>query len=354
MNNHYIPKCYLEKWAGEDGKVHFYRTLVSNENVDLWDSKPPSGIGYQKHLYTHISSGKEHNDIERWFDKEFENPVAPVLDKVVSEKKLTPQDWSVLIDFLAAQDVRSPVRYEEHLASGPAISAAFEERKAKSLSEISHAQKRGDLSSYVSQTIDPTVDGNSDHTKYIPLLVETKADENLGEGVVSTNLCIGRSSWLYTIKSMLTPCQRNVLHDHNHKWRIIKPARGYTWFTSDNPVVKLNCYGPREYDLDGRWNNENGIIIFPLDPDHAMFVKIGKRLKRQGSRLSKEETMQIRECIARNAYRLVFSGNEDFDIPRIRPRTTNKKLYDKERKARQTFASDNAKAERKYFKSNND
>ena len=127
IKNHYVPELYLKRWV-TNKKVQVYRTLVTHSNVPLWKTHSLSAVGYQKHFYSQIISGKQSDEFERWIDKEIESPANEAIEKVVLDQRLSPDDWYVLIKFLALQDVRTPARLFEHL-----------ERTQKDLKEILNA-----------------------------------------------------------------------------------------------------------------------------------------------------------------------------------------------------------------------
>jgi hypothetical protein len=113
--NHFVPECYLKRWQDSNNKICAYRTLVSHKNVPVWKRYSVSAIAYHNHLYTQMVAGVESDELERLIDKEYESPANAVLDKVVLEQRLSPDDWNILIRFLAAQDVRTPSRLFEHI-----------------------------------------------------------------------------------------------------------------------------------------------------------------------------------------------------------------------------------------------
>jgi hypothetical protein len=105
----------LKRWSTPQNKIWTYRTLVSHAQVGLWRERSTKGVAFQEHLYTQIVDGRESADIEEWLDKEFEAPAEEALDKATSDERLTPDDWRILVGFLAAQDVRTPTRLSEAL-----------------------------------------------------------------------------------------------------------------------------------------------------------------------------------------------------------------------------------------------
>ena len=70
--NHYVPKNYLKNWSDSENKIYIYNYLVSHPNVPEWVKGSIKSNAIQKNLYTFIESGSENDEIERWFDEEFE------------------------------------------------------------------------------------------------------------------------------------------------------------------------------------------------------------------------------------------------------------------------------------------
>src|SRR5882757_9387561 len=91
-NNHFIPRMYLKLWETPDGKIWTYRILVPHENVSVWKRASTRGVGWHAHLYTQMVAGEETDKVERWLDREFENPAEEPLQKATSDKRLSPND----------------------------------------------------------------------------------------------------------------------------------------------------------------------------------------------------------------------------------------------------------------------
>lgn len=340
IKNHFVPECYLKRWEGQDKKVQVYRILVSHPNQRTWIRNSPASIAYQKHLYTQVIAGSESDEIERWLDKEYESPAECVLEKAVNNRKLSPDDWNILIRFLAAQDVRTPARLLEHLKrSENTFSKVLQDTLDKLKTKIEN--KDCDfLRDY---------DCSVKHAELIPLKITTHIDPEKHDGVLKLESYVGRSTWIFSIKHLLDQTEK-VLHDH--KWSIVKPARGHLWFTSDNPVIKLNYTNPTQYDLKGGWGKKKGNIIFPIGPEHAMFVQIGDKPPLKGQRLSLDQTFQFRKFIAENAYRMIYSKQIEKDIESLRPRVIDKDRVLKERAEMDYWHKANSDLEKEYIKSN--
>lgn len=139
---------------------------------------------------------------------------------------------------------------------------------------------------------------------------------------------VGRSTWLYSLKHILTNTIRVL---HKHKWTIVRPYKGMKWFTSDNPVIRLNFTNHDKYDLKGGWDVKQGNILLPLSPEHLLFTQIGCKPPVKGSRFDKNLTVFIRKIIAENAYRMIFSSEPDPEIKKLSPRKVDAKLFKQEK-----------------------
>ena len=58
--------------------VYEYKLIVSQQDIPYWHLRPLKTIATQMNLYVRMEDGDEHDDIEHWLDKNFENPAAPV------------------------------------------------------------------------------------------------------------------------------------------------------------------------------------------------------------------------------------------------------------------------------------
>lgn len=336
VKNHYVPEFYLNRWANENQTVNVYRVVVSNSNVPIWRSYSTSAIGYHKHLYTQIINGKESDELEGWFNKEYETPASAVLSRATKDQRLTPEDWIILIRYLASQDVRTPSRLLDHLKTAPEFTNMINEV----LESLKIDLEKGEI---IKNNV------TSDHDlikKTIPIRVITEMDHEKDFATIRVESYVGRSTWIHNIKHLLENTVKILL---THKWSIVKPARGYTWPTSDNPVVKLNFTDKNNYDLQGGWGRLNGNIIFPIGPEHAMFVEIGNKPFKKGSRLSVENTVFIRKIIAENSHRLIFSKHQDEAIIRVKPRVVDEQIIQQEKQELANWHALNSKLEREYI-----
>ena len=113
--NHFIPQSYIKNWSSSK-EVYIHRRLVSNKNVPVWEKKAIKGIGYYPDLYIDYIDSNETDEVEKWFDREIENPVEDVFAKIIKGKKLEPDDHKKITKFTLAQYVRTPKHFKKNIA----------------------------------------------------------------------------------------------------------------------------------------------------------------------------------------------------------------------------------------------
>lgn len=336
-DNHFVPCVYLKGWTGTDGKVSTYRLLVSHNSVPLWRSYSPASIAYHSHLYTQTISGVERDDFEKWLGREFETPADEPLTKARSGTRLTRAELRRLVRFLAAQDIRTPAwfmqqakRLDEYL---PRL---METTVKESLRKAEQARTTG-------QAI-ATQSMSRAERKGLPLRVIVNRNPE-GDGEIGVEMLRGRQLWLWVIKRHLT---KNISALLQHHWTILRPAKGLSWFTSDNPVVRLNYNGTNNYDFLGGWGSPGTQIFLPLDRKHLLFTHIGERPRRHGDSMTREETLGIRRFIAERAWRMVFAPKPDDEMPVLRPRLVDSDEFQREREEWARWHQQQTAAEREF------
>ena len=230
QNNHYVACMSLKHFAATSGHVLTYPILVANQRVPLWRLRSIKGIAYRAHLYTRIVAGGQTDEMETWFNKEFETPAEEALKKATEDMRLTPRDWRSIIRFVAAQDVRTPARLFEDIQRwnnlGPGL---LEETLKESVRKLELAKNRGEEIQSVKAT----------DSEYLPVRVTTRIEPGKKFGEIKAEMIVGRDLWLFGIRRLLTQTVNALLEQ---KWSILSPPEGLEWFTSDDPVVRLNYY----------------------------------------------------------------------------------------------------------------
>jgi len=307
-NNHYVPCLYLKRFVSPSERVPTYRVLVAHNNVPMWQEKSIKGVAYHAHLYTRIAAGVQTDEIERWLNTEFESPAEEVLLKVTTDARLSPTDWKILVRFLAAQDVRTPARLAENLQfCNTNVQAMLDRTLQETLQQLEAARKSG-------QPIRPTTTPNAE---YIPLRVTREIKPGKEFGTLQVETLVGRRLWFFTMRRALASTI-NVLH--SHRWTILRPPDGTTWFTTDDPVVRLNHHSTGIYDFQGGWGSAGTQIFLPLGPRHLLYARVGERPPQRGSLVPPDTALMLRRCIAEHAHRFIFSATADPEVAQLRPR----------------------------------
>ena len=338
-DNHYVPRLYLKRFAAPDGRVFTYRILAAHERVPLWKPTAIKGIAYHEYLYTRTVAGVESDEIEKWLNTEFEMPAEEPLMKATSGLRLSPNDWSNLIRFVAAQDVRTPVRLQDDLQYwNQKLPGLHDKTLRDAVSTLESAKRSG-------QTVTTAKFPNSE---YIPIRVTTAIEAGQEFGTVKSELVVGRGLWLFGIRHSLTKTIEVLL---NHRWTILLAPDGLNWFTSDNPVIRLNYYGEGKYDFRGGWGKKGGEILLPLDSRHLLYTKIGERPPCRGSIVPRHVAEGLRRFIAEHAHRFIFAASPDPEVERLRPRTVDAAALKREQELWRKWPEEQSVAERELLAS---
>lgn len=318
-DNHYVPCEYLKRWTSSDRKIWAYRILVAHENIHLWKKTSIRGIAYHSYLYTRMVAGHESDEIEKWLEREYETPAEDALQKATSGGRLMPSDWKVLVRFLAAQDVRTPARFVDNLPRwNKTMQDILDKTFQKSIQNLESISSRGEK----------LPSAESSLMEYFPLSIKTETIPGEELGTLKVETVIGRGLWLYEMKHLLTNTA-NILHQH--RWTILSPPEGTKWFTSDDPVVRLNFHDLKKYDFGGGWGSKGTEIFMPLSPNHLLYTQVGNRPPNRGTSFSSDQAELIRRFIAEHAHRIIFAIEPDSNVPKLRPRIINANIFRDER-----------------------
>ncbi len=328
-NNHYVPQFYLKNWSDDNEKsLYVYNILVSDKNVPLWRKKAIKKIAYHKDFYTREINGQKIDDIEQWFNAQFEMPVKDVFEKVKNNSRLNTSDWQCLIRFMAAQQLRTPARLNELLARWRTeMPLLFQETLEKIKTEIERPE-----------FIPSNITFNTD-TSLIPMKV--KCDDN--NGIMTVNSLVGKGMYFFALKHLLT---KTIEILNNHQWHIIHAPNEIEWPTSDDPVICLNYRDKNHYDFKGGWGKKNGEIIFPLTPKHILYSQIGNHRKSCLLDYSYEYGLLLQRFIIEHAHRYIFARKPLKGMLKLRPRKVSAEIYNQENKALKDWYIEQTKYEK--------
>lgn len=287
----------------------------------MWKPRSPKAVAYHRNLYTRMALGGETDDMETWFDTEFETPAGMPLKRAVGDARLSAGDWAAIVRFLAAHDARTPVRMFERLRNwNETMPSLLEECLEDTVAALQDSKRTGSKLPDIQAL---------DEWGMFPVRTRIESGESSAEAIIHTEATIGRSMWLWSLKRLLTTTL-NILH--THRWTILRSPPGHYWLTSDNPVLRLNYSSRTSYDLKGGWGSEGTEIMMPLSPTHLLYTRIGaQRVPARGTVMSIDFTTQIRRFTVENAHRYVFSHAVDPVVSEWRPRTVDSHQFSEER-----------------------
>jgi hypothetical protein len=333
-DNHYVPCVYLKGFAVPGKPIATYRLLVPHHKVPLWKRHSIRGIAYHEYLYTRVTAGGQTDEIEKWLAREFESPAEEALRRALADEQLKPNDWDHLIRFVAAQDVRTPARLLQNLKRWETeMPEWLNDALAKTAQELERAKKTGV----------PPVQTPADNSEYIPLRVSAIPQPDQTQVALKAETISGRGLWLFSIKHTLTVTIKTL---HQNEWTILKPPDGMTWFTSDNPVIRLNYSADGKYDFGGGWGSPKSEILLPLGPRHLLYTMVGEKRPRRGATVPRHQAEMIRRFIAENAYRMIFSMSLDDEVSKLRPRVVDENIVRSEFEQWRKWNDEQSAAER--------
>jgi len=336
-DNHFVSRGYLKRWASDDGRVWAYRCLVSRASVPLWKRSSPKGIAYHEHLYTRTVAGGESDEIEKWLEREFETPAEEALRKATAGERLSRNDWRLLARFLAAQDVRTPARFQEQMTRwDETLPGLVEKTLTDSVRTLEEAARNG--------AVFP--DSLAVDVGDFPMRIRLKHEPGDEMGQVGAEILSGRKLWLWGMQRSL---EKTITVLEQHRWTILAAPPALSWFTSDNPVIRLNFVDHNKYDFKGGWGSPGTDIMLPLGPRHLLHTRVGHPRLSPGESVPVQLALRIRRVIAEHAHRLIFSLERDADVPVLRPRAEDPVAFAQEGDQWAIWHEQQSAAEREFL-----
>lgn len=333
-NNHFVPEGFLRNWCNTNNKLWRYEILVPHKNVPAWKESSPKAIAKHKHLYTRLIAGEESDDIERWFDSEFESLAIPVITKALKHQKLSEEDFLKLIKFVAAQDVRTPARMVEILKRG-------EESVPEILQDIAENFEDDYKNHQLSNQ--QNVAKVNDYSNILPIRINTEPILGTNNAGLKIETIVGKSYYLYTVKYLLN---NTIQHLLNHNWTFLRAHPDIIFPTSDDPVIKLNYFDENNYNFDGGWGSQGTELILPLSPNIILYTKIGYKAPSKYSSFNLKQSQLIQKIIIEHAHRTVFCNEKLPTIHQLRPRKVDLDIYNHEKESWLNWHNQNTLAEK--------
>ena len=320
--NHYVPQFYLKNWSQDGNKIWVYSLLVPHSKVPYWKEKSIEYLAVWNDFYTRNNGEKEVDDFERWFNKEFETPTEPIIQKLIEGKSITRQEEILLTHYVMAQDLRVPAR----------VNFILDEAK-KSLNSF--------MASFSFDNVKEEDILKARHDEINDILpINVHLDKEKQGVEIST--FVGKGVYLFALKHLLTSTVKKVEH---YRWHVIHASDGVSFPTTDDPVVLLNYYNKEKYDFNGGWNAKHVNIIMPISPKCLLFTENSTKFRSSSLDYSREWSEFFRRIIIEHAHRYVYADSRQKGMLSINPRRVNEKQFAEERKTMNDWHEYNTKAE---------
>lgn len=336
QSNHYVPQSYLKGWSEDGKKIWVYRLLVPHQKTPLWKLYSIRGVAYHKHLYSRISAGSDSgemvDDFERWLEKKFETPAQEALYKVMNDRQLSEKDIKSLVNFTAAQYIRTPAAYEKEM-----------ERCIKELSKIFEDTVKEAVNNL--EELSEKIRTQEITDEFFPASISVEPSDEPDKSIIRMDAVAGRSLWLYSIKHILNNTVKIL---YQHTWSILHVNDRVHWATSDNPVICLNYYPNGTYDFKGGWGSIGSEILFPLSPYRMLYTQVGKKNELHLD-LTYEKSLQLQQLIINNAHRCIYAKEPLSYVEKCRPRFVDEEIFKSEMDAWNKWHNEQSDAEKKII-----
>jgi len=233
--------------------------------------------------------------------------------------------------------VRTPARIMESMSRwNETVPAVLEECLQGAIRKLEVARKSGE----------PVPQAKFPNSELLPVRVKTEIKPGQKFGTAKAETVVGRAVWLFSVRHTLESTSK---HLHQHRWSILRPPEGMTWFTSDDPVVKLNYYPNGKYDFKGGWGSQGTEIFLPLSPHHLLYTQVGHRPPQRGTVMPLAQAELVRRLIAEHAHRIIISDSADADVPNFRHRIEDAKILREEEEGWRKWNEEQTSAERELM-----
>lgn len=314
-----MPRSYLKRWSDCEKRIFDYRVLVQHESVKKWRQIHINEIGFLKDLYTTVVEGEENDAFENWLEHDIETPCSPIIDKAISDQRLSSDEWEKLVEYVVVQQLRTPKGFLESskLWNEENFKATFENIVSKIGIDLIRSNEEGDVITL----------GKDDPVAPMPF--KAKYWQEGDQYVLDYSLCVGRRFWQSFVRDFV---KNWVPKLQKQRWTIFKAPQSTKWITSDNPVVRVGYWNPKKYQLESPYGITGTDIFLPLDPMNLLFVEIDRPRRPRGTVVSDFQAHELNRLIAKNAYRHVFSSEVVPYIERVKPRHVSREEYEREEK----------------------
>ncbi len=141
-----------------------------------------------------------------------------------------------------------------------------------------------------------------------------------GHQLVKAWMEIARRYWLYHIRRLLGKPAAVLC---GQRWSIGAPFGAAEWPLTDHPSLRVNYYGPTQYDFEGGFGKRGSEIFMPISLRHMLYLKVGSKLPSRFTFPAKQ-THIIQRLLVERAHRWVV-GTRPYDVlVAFRPRIINR------------------------------
>lgn len=317
--SHYVPVAYYRPWVGVDERIEAYRLLVPSDSYPRWERRAIRSVPRRRDLYTSVADGNESDRVERWLNESVETPALTVLAKLrTGDRNLDAEERRRLARYVVALDVRNPGSYSDFATKTLAhFKGLMGTIMADTIAKVDAATRRGET------LPEPAAEGADTAAFLRTRVVSTPGGAESHAGFIEATATVGREMWMHSI--------RRAVDTHSHHaegldWHVLRPHPGWSWFTSDRPVLRLAYVSESSYSFDGGWGIPKVEIILPLSPTSLLYAQVGKT-RDFSQPLSVEQTVTMQRLIAERALRWVFSHERPTRVEWFRPRYVDRATF---------------------------
>lgn len=260
MRQHYLPKCYLNEFVGEEGKI--WSLQLKTEHASHL-AKPlcyfPDQICKERDIYTiNVPLQKDfvfeplHKYlIELDIFKNYEDRYPYIIAKIKGEKTMRYDEMYLLLRILISLKLRNKY-IKDYNAGGNHVKimkSVFAELKKKYIDSTNHQfghyskeQREHEFQSVYEKTMS---DPEFERGMYLGTILKRELSP---DGII-----------VEIVNRMMVA-----------KWKILVAPKGSIFITSDNPGYCLDRFGMYE-----NTKFAEGFFIFPLTPNHCLTIDYG-------------------------------------------------------------------------------
>ncbi|MGX7071649.1 DUF4238 domain-containing protein [Helcococcus kunzii] len=326
-NNHYVPQFYLKNWSKDNKNIFVYKTIVPDKRVPIWNLQSIKKTATMRDLYT-FYDGLEESD---YFEKTFggiESDVKNIIDDILITNKVNKHHLEKLVKYLTIQLYRTP--------RGIKLLIDFFERTMKKFSEhevdnliqksINKAKEKYKIKGKLK------IRKDLEKIEFVSSFNPTRVKLNSKDNTIEISSVVVRESALNGINFLINYVYENNLK--NQKWYLINALPGFSFPTSDNPVITFRK-NINEINFTRGWGLENSIIMMPLSPKTILITKQGSDLNLDKSANLAFFQNTIFKIICDNADREIYCEDKNIDITKKRKRLVDREVFIHEEEKKQ-------------------